>query len=233
MRVALLGDIHGNCFALAAVLNAACEVGVKKLLLTGDFVGYYFWPKEVIDMLDGWDIAAVRGNHEDMLIEALQNPASLQKIEATYGSGLKTAIETLSPAQIDWLCHLPHPLSFELEGKSLLLCHGSPWDVNQYVYPDAKTDLLDRCAESGHDWIVMGHTHYPMIKRAGQTVLVNPGSVGQPRNRVSAAHWALLDTASQDLTLMTTSYDASAVVELATQRHPELPYLSNVLLGHR
>jgi putative phosphoesterase len=233
MRIALLGDIHGNSFALAAVLEAASAARVEKLLITGDFVGYYFWPREVMDMLRDWDIAAVRGNHEDMLIDALSNPASLEKINATYGSGVSRAIETLTPAQLDWLRRLPHPSSFEFDGKSLLLCHGSPWDVNQYVYPDAKADLLDSCAEPGYDWVVMGHTHYPMVERVGNTVLVNPGSVGQPRNRIPAAHWALLNTASQELTLMTAPYDASPVVALAAQRHPEIPYLANVLLGKR
>jgi hypothetical protein len=72
-----------------------------------------------------------------------------------------------------------------------------------------------------------------MMERAGKTLLVNPGSVGQPRNRIPAANWALLDTASQDLSLMTAPYDASPVVALAAQRHPELPYLANVLLGKR
>ena len=233
MRVALLGDIHGNSFALAAVLGAARATGVEKLLITGDFVGYYFWPREVLDMLRDWDVEAVRGNHEDMLIDALAAPASLEKVGAAYGSGLSTAIETLTPTQIDWLCQLPHPRSFEFDGRSLLLCHGSPWDVDQYVYPDAKSDLLQRCAESAYDWVVMGHTHYPIMKRVGETLLVNPGSVGQPRNRIPAAHWALLDTASQELELMTAPYDVSPVVAIAAQRHPELPYLSNVLLGKR
>jgi putative phosphoesterase len=233
MRIALLGDIHGNSFALAAVLAAARAARVEKLLITGDFVGYYFWPREVMDMLRDWDIAAVRGNHEDMLVEALSAPASLEKINTDYGSGLNVAIETLTPAQLDWLCQLPHPRSFEFDGRSLLLCHGSPWDVNQYVYPDAKTDLLESCAEPGHDWVVMGHTHYPMVEKVGKTVLVNPGSVGQPRNRIPAAHWAFLDTVSQELSLMTAPYDVAPVVALAAQRHPKLPYLGNVLLGKR
>jgi putative phosphoesterase len=233
MRIALLGDIHGNSFALAAVLEAARASRVGKLLITGDFVGYYFWPREVLDMLADWDVAAVRGNHEDMLVDALSSPAYLRKIIPAYGSGLNEAIETLTPTQLDWLCHLPHPSTFEFDGKSLLLCHGSPWDVNQYVYPDAKADLLERCAESGYDWVVMGHTHYPMVERVGKTVLVNPGSVGQPRNRIPSAHWALLDTESQQLSLMNATYDVTPVVALAAQRHPELPYLGNVFLGKR
>ena len=186
-----------------------------------------------MDMLGDWDIVAVRGNHEDMLVDVLSGSTSIEKINASYGTGLSTAIETLTPTQLDWLCRLPHPSSFEFDGMSLLLCHGSPWDVNQYVYPDAKTDLLERCAGAGYDWVVMGHSHYPMVEKVKKTVLVNPGSVGQPRNRIPAAHWALLDTASRELLLMTAPYDNSPVVALAAQRHPELPYLKNVLLGMR
>jgi putative phosphoesterase len=231
MRIGILGDIHGNSFALAAVLEAARVAGVEKLLVTGDFVGYYFWPGEVLDMLADWDITAVRGNHEDMLVSALNEPTYMEKINTTYGSGLRIAIETLTPTQLDWLCQLPHPATFNFNGKSLLLCHGSPWGVDQYVYPDAKVDLLERCTESGHHWIVMGHTHYPMVKQVGKSILINPGSVGQPRNRIPAAHWALLDASTQELKLMTAHYDASPVMAMAAQLHPELPYLGKVLLG--
>lgn len=233
MRVALLGDIHGNSFALAAVLSAASALRVDKLLITGDFVGYYFWPKEVLEMLNDWDFEAVRGNHEDMLASALNYPETLAQVNAKYGSGLSTALETLTTTQIDWLCHLPHPKSFNFDGRRLLLCHGSPWDINQYVYPDAGDDLLERCAEPGYDWVVMGHTHYPMVERVGKTVLINPGSVGQARNRMPGAHWGLLDTESGEISLLTSPYETSPVVASAFQRHPELTYLVNAILGKR
>ena len=204
---------------------------MEKLLITGDFVGYYFWPREVMDMLSEWDIVAVRGNHEEMLAHALKVPTSLLSINAKYGSGLNEAINTLMPAQLDWLCNLPHPRSFECDGKSLLLCHGSPWDVSQYVYPDAETDLLERCAAENYEWVIMGHTHYPMIKRVNGSILINPGSVGQARNSCPMAHWALLDTESHELSLKTEPYDVESVVSLASHLHPELPYLVNILSG--
>jgi putative phosphoesterase len=233
MKLALLGDIHGNDDALAAVLVAARRAGVEKLIITGDFVGYYFRPRQVIDMLADWDVSAVRGNHEDMLIRALLEPDYLNEVDKIYGAGLRTATETLTSNQLQWLCELPHPLPLKIDETSLLLSHGAPWDVNQYIYPDAKAELFERCADLGYDWVIMGHTHYPMVERVGKTVLVNPGSVGQSRNRNPAAHWALLDTASQELSLMTAPYDVAPVVALVAQRHPELPYLGNVLLGKR
>lgn len=233
MRLGLIGDIHGNQFALQAVLRSARAAGVEKLVITGDFVGYYFWPVEVLDLLGGWDFVAVRGNHEDMLAKALVEPAYLREVDRVYGSGLRIAVESLTAKQLRLLIELPHPLRLMIDGASLLLCHGAPWDVDTYIYPDSAGELLVRCTADTDDWVVGGHTHYPMVKKLGRTTMINPGSVGQARNGVPAAHWALLDTGSRDVVLHTETYDAAPVVAAARARHPDIPYLADVLLRRR
>jgi putative phosphoesterase len=229
LKVALLGDIHANHLALAAVLAAVRKQGAERLLVTGDLVGYYFWPKEVLELLEPWDMAVVRGNHEDMLAAARKQPEILGQVDKQYGTGLRVALETLSSRQLDWLENLPHPLQIEIEGSRILICHGAPWDVGQYIYPDAEDGVMEKCAGSGHDWVVLGHTHYPMIRECGATTIVNSGSVGQPRNRKPGAHWALLDTQSRKLSFMSESYDLGLIIEMSRVRHPDIPYLSNVL----
>lgn len=230
MRLALLGDIHGNHVALEAVLAAARKHGVERLLVTGDLVGYYFWPREALELLAPWTSVVVRGNHEDMLASVRSDPAFLLRVDTRYGTGLHTAIDQLSAHQLDQLCALPHPLELAIEGCRILLCHGAPWDIDQYVYPDAKPELLQRCAIQEFDLVVLGHTHYPMNHMIGTTLVVNPGSVGQPRNRQPGAHWALFDTASRSLQFHQETYNSSALVRECRQRHPELPYLAEVLL---
>lgn len=230
MKVALLGDIHGNDLALSAVLTAAEAVGVEQLLITGDLVGYYFEPRNVLEQLGNWDRHVVRGNHEEMLDAARTDPSFLASVSARYGSGLYVALEQLNERQLDEVCGLPHPLELNIGGSHVLLCHGAPWDVNQYVYPDASQDLFERCADSSFDLVVMGHTHYPMIQRMGKTLLINPGSVGQPRNRKPGASWALFDTESGLVELRTEQYDVACLVDECRRRHSELPYLSEVLL---
>ncbi|WP_018506509.1 metallophosphoesterase family protein [Thiobacillus thioparus] len=229
MKLVLLGDIHGNDFALRAVLTAATSNGADKLLITGDLIGYYYAPKKALELLKPWDRHVVRGNHEDMLIAARSDSAFLDRVDARYGTGLRTAIEQLSEEQLDELCSLPHPLDLMIDGCRILLCHGSPWNNDQYVYPDAQPELLSRSAVQDFDLVVLGHTHYPMQRKIGNTLLVNPGSVGQPRNRQPGAHWALFDTATQSLELRCEQYDASGLVQECQQRHPELPYLAEVL----
>lgn len=229
MKIGILGDVHGNHLALAAVLDAAENGGAERLLVTGDLVGYYFWPQKVMDMLRGWDKAVVRGNHEAMLKQARRDPEKLASITSKYGSGLRVALETLDDADLDWLESLPHPLEVMLDGERALLCHGSPWDVDRYIYPDAERRDLERCAEGSYRWVVLGHTHHPMRHQVDQTIVLNPGSVGQPRNKQPGAHWALLDTVTGTIKWYCEPYDIAWVIEQSSKIEPRLPYLSSIL----
>jgi len=226
----LLGDIHGNALALRNVLLAAEKQQVEALLITGDLVGYYFEPLEMLKLLEPWSKYLVRGNHEDMLSVARSNPSFLTKVNARYGLGLHAAIEQLSGLQLDELCALPHPTEIEIEKYKILLCHGSPWSTEEYIYPDADTNLLKRCSDTGFDVIVHGHTHYPAKHVVGKTLLVNPGSVGQPRNRQPGAHWAIFDAKTGEVQFRCEGYDPTQIMEECGQKNPELPYLAEMLI---
>lgn len=229
MKLGFLGDVHGNDIALSAVLEAASKAQVDKLLVTGDLIGYYFSPRQVLSLLDDWDHYIVSGNHEVMLACARSNPDYLSEVSKRYGSGLQVALEELDLKQLDWLCALPHPLELNFEGFRILLCHGSPWDLNHYVYPDS-VERAVRFARSGkHDLIAMGHTHYPMLVDNTDCILLNPGSVGQPRDRMPGACWALVDTENRYVELRREQYDSSQLVLECKLRHPELPFLTEVL----
>jgi putative phosphoesterase len=229
MKVGLLGDIHGNKLALNAVLSAARLEGVEKLLVTGDLVGYYCHSSEVLNALAEWEAFVVRGNHEEMLIKARFDSEFLVGVDRKYGSGLRCALEQLEERQLHELCGLPHPLDLEIDGCRILLCHGSPWDLDQYIYPNSEAALMKRCFESDHDLIVLGHTHYPMLQEVGKKLLVNPGSVGQPRNRIPGAQWAVFDTMKRMVDFFNVDYDTAPLVEESRRRNPELPYLADVL----
>lgn len=229
MKIGILGDIHGNECALSAVLDSASAAGVDQWLNTGDMVGYYFAPGRVMEMLRQLNCRSVRGNHEDMLCRSRDDPDYLLAVEAKYGSGVRVALEQLSVQQLDEACGLPHPLSLVIDGVRILLSHGAPWNVDQYVYPDSAPDLIERCIPQGFDLVVTGHTHYPMVKTIGNAVLVNPGSVGQPRNRKPGAHWAVFDTSDRGVVFHRTPYECSSLVLECRKRHPELPYLADVL----
>ncbi len=229
MKLGLLGDIHGNSLALAAVLEAIKKAQVECLLITGDLIGYYFSPRKVLDLLKPWKKYMVRGNHEDLLSRVLSNSSALTLIEKKYGKGLRMAIQQLSDEELHELTNLPHPVEIEIDKRRFLLCHGSPWDNSYYIYPDANVFILEKCASYPCDAVIMGHTHYPMVHKINHCLLINPGSVGQPRNRQPGASWALLNTDSLEVELRHETYDASALVREAMSSHPDLPYLAEVL----
>jgi predicted phosphodiesterase len=79
------------------------------------------------------------------------------------------------------------------------------------------------------DFIIMGHTHYPMDIKAGNVRLVNPGSVGQPRTKEKGASWAILDTKTREVIFRSESYDSTSLINECRIRHPGIPYLAEVL----
>lgn len=230
MRVALIADIHGNAPALEAVLAAVRTSDIELLLVCGDLVGYYFEPDRVMNLLRPWKKRVIRGNHEDMLALAHRDSEMLAWIDRKYGSGHRVALERLSGPDLAELLSLPATASVDIDGYQLLLCHGAPWDTNEYIYPNAPNDLLERCAVPGYAAVVMGHTHYPMLREVKNVRLINPGSVGQPRNRRPGADWTMLDTESGEVTFRHESYDCTPVADEARSRNPEIPYLHQVLL---
>lgn len=229
MKAALLGDIHGNAPALDAVLDAARAGGVDRLIVTGDLVGYYRDAQGVLDRLRDWPMTCVRGNHEDMVEAAAADPAVLETVRRKYGGGVDAAL-ALSDADRAWLRALPVTASIELDGLKVLVAHGAPWDTDQYIYPNADEALVARLDDYDADVIVLGHTHWRKIWTRGDRTIVNPGSVGQPRDRIPGAAWALLDTETRKIDLRTESYDIERFRRETAAQEPDLPYLSEVLV---
>jgi putative phosphoesterase len=229
MRIAVLADIHGNAGALSQTLVEARKSGVEQLIVLGDIIGYYYAAREVLEQLREWPFVAIRGNHERMLAEALKSDGSMQTYRERYGSALDLAATTLNSQDINWLISLPDRASVHLGGIALELCHGSPRDPDEYVYPDANAATLEACRVAGADLVLMGHTHYPMLVAEGRPLLLNPGSVGQARDRGGHACWCRIDSSTRAMVLERTPYDTRPLIEEARRRDPHLPYLADVL----
>lgn len=228
MKVALLADIHGNADALAAVLRAAREEGVARILVAGDLVGYYYAADRVLELLGEWRCDSVRGNHEEMLADWRAGKRRDQ-IRRKYGSAFEVACQRLTPRQLDQLEGLSHPLVLRIGGRRVAVCHGAPWDLDEYIYPDAPEEKPRAMLDSDFDLVIFGHTHYPVVWRFGGAAVVNPGSVGQTRDYVPGACWVLWDTDGGTFTLRRETFDWEPVQTEARQRDPHLPYLADVL----
>jgi len=231
MIIGLIADIHANAHALEAVLKSAREKNVEKLLCCGDYVGYYYEPERIMALLDEWDWSGVSGNHEVMLMNWL-NRKNRNKIKAKYGSGISIAANNLQPVIINKLCEMPNVAKLNIDNYKVLLCHGSPWDLEFYLYPDAKQQTVDKMFRHDPDFniLVYGHTHYPVIWEQDKKVIINPGSVGQPRDHNISASWAIWDTTKNDVQFFREQYDANPVIEMCKKYDPKVKYLIDVLM---
>ena len=229
-KIAVLSDIHGNSAALQAVLGEAAHWDVEEYFVLGDFVGYYHRPLEVFQLLDHLScrISAIQGNHERMLAKVLQGEFSWEDIGRKYGHGLEMAAKQLRQEKLAWLLNLPEQRILKRAGKRFLLCHGSPNDADRYIYPDAPPEAFDFPGAVA-DYVLLGHTHYPMLRFSGKYCVVNPGSVGQARTRGGVADWCVINTDNDVVTMRQTPYDADDVICDCIRYDPDVPYLQEVL----
>ena len=219
MRVAVLSDIHANLVALDAVLASLGSVDAVWHL--GDVVGYGPDPDGVVDRLISVRAVGVRGNHDAAAVGAIDvdwfNPDAKAAMEWTR--------RRISDATRAWLTGLPER---HVEGDFSLV-HGSPRDpIWEYVVslPIARANLAVLATPFG----LHGHTHLPMVwaERDGQVeqiapadgstfaldhrrALVNPGSVGQPRDGIVTASYLVVDTAERRCSWHRVAYDIPAV----------------------
>jgi len=109
------------------------------------------------------------------------------------------------------------------------MCHGSPWDPNYYIYPDAKKEVLDRNNSIEVEAIFMGHTHYQFFYSNKQNLMVNVGSVGQSRYRGGYADWSILNKMNGVIKLISTPYDTSELLKEVENNDSENSYLTSIL----
>lgn len=230
MKIGVLSDIHGNAIALEATLNEAKQVGIERLFVLGDFVGYFYNPARVFELLSEWNCSFIQGNHDYMLKEALDDSSKLAEITAKYGSGIACALEQLSTEQIQALIDLPPTRKISVNNRSFLLCHGSPWDRDEYIYADANEEKFQRCASTEVNYVLLGHTHRPFSCYQRGVAIINSGSVGQFREKGGIATWAIINTENGSVISKQTPYDVSNLVEQAKKQDPHVPYLQKVLL---
>ena len=219
MKVGVISDIHSNVHALEAVLLALEDACIGHLLVLGDIFGYYPWAAETWLRLQRlpWPATFVKGNHDEMLLQLLADPD--RSVAASYAGAIAQNLEALrSTPAIPWLQSLSFEKSVHLHGNAIHLTHGTPADPeNGRFYPDS-TEVPAWFPENG-EWLLLGHTHYPVARltpSGGR--LINPGSVGQPRDGDPRPSYALLDLAVRTHEIRRAEYDIGAALIALEQR---------------
>ncbi len=222
MRHLILSDIHANLDALNAVL-ADAQGRYERVLCCGDIVGYgadpdavTSWARQNVDVI-------IRGNHDKACagLEDLEWFNPVARLSALW------TMEHMEPSNLEWLRGLPPG---PIEEGGLILVHGSPLDEDEYLITELDVEQIGPYLE-GRVWI-FGHTHLQggflwrpdgaqrldrpsptpatLAIQPNQSWLINPGSVGQPRDGDPRAAWMLWDSDEGTMTFCRTSYDVRA-----------------------
>lgn len=229
--VAILSDIHANYDALQVVLKRSEELGVNHYFILGDTVGYYYDNAKVIERIADLPATVVGGNHERMFIDGFKSKSARVAYKQKYSSSLDLAHETLSAAHVEWIENLVACAQVNKYDNVFGVYHGAPWDSDAYIYPDASKSMFDACFDANVHFTLTGHTHYSLLKRisASQT-LINPGSVGQPRDVSCFASWCTVSLYDKSISFHRTPYCSDRILKQCEYFDPEKPYLREVLM---
>jgi protein phosphatase len=193
VKIVIISDIHGNLEALTALRQKFDELWVL-----GDLVNYGPSPGEVIDFVKANATLVIRGNH-DRAIGFNEDPRCSPRFREMAQAMQQYTSSVLSEFQKQFLRDLPLQVNRELRGMKVSMCHAIPSDpLFAYCPPDsprwegelelAKADIL-----------LVGHTHLAFDRQFGERRVVNPGSLGQPKNGTPAACYAVWDDGTIEL----------------------------------
>lgn len=192
-RIAVLSDVHGNVPALEAVMADLERMAPDEVLVGGDLVGRGPQGAEVVRRIAATGWAAIRGNHEEYLLEFRRGQVPDGWLHAAEWSAARWMAAELGEAETAWIERLPFSLASRL-APGLRLVHGTPRSTREGIGPWLADRLLARhLAEVEGDLLVCAHTHRPLHREVDGGVVVNVGSVGLPFNRDRRAQYALFE----------------------------------------
>jgi putative phosphoesterase len=192
MKALIISDIHGNWAALNAVLKA--EADADRILCLGDLVDYGPEPVACV----GWALQQqakgtilVQGNHDWGVAEKKDPRASPLYRELAMATQAFT-LNVLSDKMLIFLRTLPHVASFHLGKSRCFACHATPSGPLFHYMRGSDKELQHELEIAGSpDFLFLGHTHWPLVRRIENSTIVNPGSVGQPKDGDPAAAYAI------------------------------------------
>ncbi len=200
MKIAVISDIHGNMQALEAVLEDIKEEQCARIFCLGDIAMAGPEPAKTVDkireLLNSKFFTLIQGNTDEMI--AFCDNHLLHTVESAspiMAKALADDICVLSDVQKSFLGSLPKQRELELDGRKILLVHGSPRKNNENIFPDLPIeDIEEMIAGTDADIIFCGHTHLPCgyQTNTNQTV-VNVGSVGRPFSEDPKSCYAILE----------------------------------------
>lgn len=217
MKFAVVGDIHGNKYALESVLAHIGNKDVDFIVSTGDLVGYMPYPNEIIDIIRSHKIIAVQGNHDKVIAESKNisleelNNMPVQDIQKNASSAYTNWC--INDVNREFLKSLCAELVLKIGNKTIMIVHGSPFRIDEYLYENEEY-LMDISEQVKADIIICGHTHIPYFTKVNEKYFVNAGSVGKPKHGDGRSTYVIVDVDKETVTysIEKVEYDVSQMI---------------------
>ncbi|HRT26463.1 MAG TPA: metallophosphoesterase family protein [Candidatus Saccharicenans sp.] len=261
MKIAFFSDLHGNLAALQAVLEDIDRREVDMAFCGGDLVGYGAFPNEVIDLLRLRHWPVIMGNYDQGVGQDADDCGCAYRDEVSRALGQRSIAWTkkrVTAGNKAYLRNLPTKIGLVINGKKILMVHGSPRRINEYLFEDRPVSAVARLFQAEEaEVIICGHTHLPYIRGmiveesretgagpAGQTstrllpgghfILINGGSVGKPKDGDPRASYALIDyqDGNWQNEIIRVGYDVETMARAIEQSGLPVEYAEQLRLGH-
>ena len=214
MRLAVIGDIHGNIYALEAVYEDIKNKNIDFVVSTGDLVGYMIYPNEVIEFLKENKIASIQGNHDKFIAKGkkIEDISIFSQDEVQKNASEIYTNYVLKDENREFLRNLPEEIRIKKGNFNILIVHGSPRKIDEYLYEDGE-NLLEIVVEVPENVIILGHTHIPYVKNIEGKYFVNAGSAGKPKHGNPKSTYVIVDLDEEiKVTIEEVSYDYEKMI---------------------
>lgn len=224
MKIAVLSDIHGNMFALRAVLEDMKQYGIERIFCLGDLAMAGPEPNKTIDFVKTQDWTVIQGNTDEMIAyfsdEVFENVKQNAPIMA---NALEQDVLDITTENKNYLKNLPVNKSIELEGLKILFVHGSPRRNNENIFPNMDMNIIeDIFTDVDADVVFCGHTHMPCgYQTKSKITVVNDGSVGRPFTEKPLACYVIADINKGNIEIehRMVDYDRFSAKNILEKRH--------------
>lgn len=188
MKIGVVSDIHCNAPTLEVALRDL-QGTVDEVFVAGDAVYEYRFSSEVIGMIRRGGFPYVLGNHEMVLL-------------GPNGERARSAAG-VAPRDLQFVAARPTRVECRMGARSITMVHASPWPPYDRYLGESDPEW-NRCEELDADLLITGHTHVPMVKRVGRTLIINPGSLGEPRDPGTGpvVSYAVVDLSSDEVEIV-------------------------------
>lgn len=206
MKIAVISDIHSNFNALKEVIYAINKSDCDFKICLGDMVGYYDKPHEVIECLKYYDFKCIKGNHDRYMTGEIKYNIKNKDIY-----GIERQRKLLSSEDILFLKNCTDYFEFQYKNKKYCFCHSLKDDCE--VYLKDENDILNRFNDiEKYDYYFYGHTHRKKYFNIKNHVIINPGSVGQQRDRSFKPSFCIMDVGREEWKIISAEYDIKKYV---------------------